>query len=293
LVGSVVAVSRLTVGPVGLAAHHTRWLFVLALWAHAALVATAVRWWLARDDRAVSVQPLQYAALAVAVVFSVANVPMYTQAHGSLADTQAMPALRRVFEQLDPLASSDPILYRTDNLRVYEPYSSAIMAQLQERGIEFRVDLDQMVRHLGPSRRADGTEKALVSQLQGWEAYSYSGPGCVLARVSDVGPAGQAELAARAASLEEPAAALDVSAVVGGAGMTESDEALAKAIMAGDPEAVQRAIVEEWYASWIEAGLVAGDETTVQALLAGRGEMLHWVNTTFVLTVSPASVCDE
>jgi hypothetical protein len=292
LSGSVVALGRLTIGPVGLAAHHTRWLFVLALWSHAALVATGLRWWLARDRRPELARGIQYAAVAVAVVLAVANVPKYTQAHGPLADTRTMPALRRVFEQLDPLDDVDPLLYRTDNLRVYEPYSSAIMAQLVDRGIEFRVDEEVMVRQLGPSRRADGSEHAVVSQYQGWEGYSYDGAGCVLAKVSDVAAEGEAALAATAAGLEDAAAELDVSAVPGGAEMTNRDAALAGAIMAGDRDAVHRAIVEGWYGWWIDHDLVRGDDETMRELLAVRPEMMRWVGTTFVLVVSPASVCD-
>lgn len=291
LAGSVVALGRLTIGPVGLAAHHTRWLFVLALWSHAALVATGLRWWSARADRPELVRRVAFAALALAVVFAVANVPKYTQEHGPLADTRTMPALRRVFEQLDPLERVDPFLYRTDNLRVYEPYSSAIMAQLVDRGIEFRVDQEVMVRQLGPARRADGSERAVVSQYQGWEGYSYDGPDCVLARVSQVGAAGEADLAARAKNLEDQAATLDVSAVPGGDAMTDRDATLANAIMAGDRDAVHRAIVEGWYGWWIDHGLVTGDQATMQELLAVRPEMMRWVGTTFVLTVSPASTC--
>lgn len=291
VVGSVVALGRLTIGPVGLAAHHTRWLFVLALWCHAALVATGLRWWLAREPRPDHVRAVQLAAVALAVAFAVANVPKYTQEHGPLADTRTMPALRRVFAELDPLAGVDPFLYRTDNLRVYEPYSSAIMAQLVDRGIEFRVDQEVMVRQLGPSRRADGDERAVVSQYQGWEAYSYEGPDCVLARVSDVGADGEAELGALAAELEDAAAQLDVTAVPGGEGMTARDAALAEAITAGDRDAVHRAIVEGWFGWWIDHDLVRGDAATMERLLAVRPEMMRMVGTTFVLTVRPARVC--
>lgn len=291
LVGSVVALGRLTIGPVGLAAHHTRWLFVLALWSHAALVATGLRWLLVRVPRPELTRGVQYAAVAAAVVLAVANVPKYTQEHGPLADTRTMPALRRVFRELHPLDDVDPVLYRTDNLRVYEPYSSAIMAQLVDRGVEFRVDQEVMVRQLGPSRRADGSERAVVSQRQGWEGYSYDGTDCVLARVSEVGAEGERELAAIAADLEVAAAELDVAAVPGAAEMTDRDTALAEAIMAGDRDAVHRAIVEGWYGWWIDHGLVRGDEATMQELLAVRPEMMRWVGTTFALTVSPASVC--
>ena len=290
LVGSVLALGRLTVGPVGLAAHHTRWLFVLALWSHAAVLATGLLALVAARGPDLG-RIVGRAAVAVAVVLAIANVPKYTQEHGPLADTRTMPALRRVFEQLDPLGTVDPVLYRTDNLRVYEPYSSAIMAQLVDRGIEFRVDQEVMVRQLGPSRRADGSERAVVSQYQGWEGYSYAGPDCVLARVSEVGPVAEVELAATAAALAERAASLDVSAVPGGAEMTDRDAALATAIGAGDRDAVHRAIVEGWYGWWIDHDLVRGDDATMQELLAVRPEMMRWVGTTFVLTVSPARVC--
>lgn len=291
-IGSVLALGRLTIGPVGLAAHHTRWLFVLALWAHATLAATGVRWVLARRSERPTTDEVMVGAVVVAAVIAIANVPAYTQAHGPLADTDTMPALRRVFEELDPLAAVDPFLYRTDNLRVYEPYSSAIMAQLVERGIEFRVDQEVMVRQLGPSRRADGAERAVVSQYQGWEGYSYAGSDCVLARVSEVGVDAEAELAATAAALEDRAAALDVSSVPGGPEMTDRDAALAQAIMDGDRDAVHRAIVEGWYGWWIDHDLVSGHDSTMQELLAVRPEMMRWVGSTFVLTVSPSSVCD-
>lgn len=290
LVGSVVALSRLTVGPVGLAAHHTRWLFVLALWAHAALAVTAVR--VVVRHRPATARRLVPGLVALTVLFGVANVPGYTQAHGPLADTATMPALRRVFETLDVLDAVDPVLYTTDQLRVYEPYSSAIMAQLVDRGIEFRVDQEVMVRQLGPSRRADGTEAAVVTQWQGWEAHSYAGDACVLADVSEVGEQRESELAELAERLEARATALDVSAVPGGDGMTERDAELAEAVMAGDPAAVHRAVVEGWYGWWIDHGLVEGDPVLIDDLLAVRPEMMRWVGTTFVLTVSPASVCD-
>lgn len=291
LVGSVIALGRLTIGPVGLAAHHTRWLFVLALWSHAALALAAARWWARRSRHREVTRQLQYAGVAAVVVLAIANVPQYTQEHGPLADTRTMPALRRVFEQLDPLAAVDPILYRTDNLRVYEPYSSAIMAQLVDRGIEFRVDQEVMVRQLGPSRRADGTERAVVTQYQGWEGHTYDGPDCELARVSEVGVVAERELAAIAVRLEPAAAELDVTAVSGDAEMTERDVALAASILAGDREAVHRAIVEGWYGAWIDHGLVTGDAATIKELLDVRPEMMRWVGTTFVLTASPASVC--
>ena len=69
------------------------------------------------------------------------------------------------------------MVYDVSNLRVFEPYSSTMMMRMQELGIEFRVTDEGLVRQLGPSRRADGTETTRVFQLQGVEALDYSGPG--------------------------------------------------------------------------------------------------------------------
>jgi hypothetical protein len=296
-IGSVVALSRLTVGSVGLAAHHTRWLFVLALWAHGAIVATAVRWWVARRaDRPTVATDRRRTFIAVVVVIAVlavANIPKYTQPHGPLADTRTMPALRRVFDQLAPLAADDPLLYRTDNLRVYEPYSSAIMAQLVERGIEFRVDDEVMVRQLGNGRRADGTERYTVTQLQGWDAYAFNGPACVLARASDVDRATEIDLAALADRLDDRARSLDVSAVATSTLMTQRDRELAARVAGGEPDAVHRATVEGWFAWWIDHDLVVGDPTLLGELVAARPPLMEWVGSTFVLTVSPADGCRD
>ncbi len=295
LLGSVVALGRLTVGSVGLAAHHTRWLFVLALWCHATIGLTVIRWWLARRSEAPSVAVFRRWApaggLAVVGVLAVANVPMYTQQHGPLADTEVMPALERIFDQLGPLGDIDPVRYRTDNLRVYEPYSSAIMAEMVERGIEFRVDDEVMVRQLGNRRRADGTEPYTVTQLQGWEAYSYDGADCVFARASDVGSAGEAELAGLTAGLEERVSELDVSAVLVAPEMTDRDRELAASVMVGDAAAIHRAIVEGWFGWWIDHELVIGDQEVLDDLLGARPALMNWVGTTFVLTISPPDGC--
>jgi hypothetical protein len=40
-----------------------------------------------------------------------------------------------------------------------EPYSTAIMAELQRRGIPFVVDVEGLVRQLGETRRSDGSEQ--------------------------------------------------------------------------------------------------------------------------------------
>ena len=299
LVGAVLALSRLTVGEVGLAAHHTRWMFVLALWCHAALGATALAALLASPRaRSAAFVPTwsRVGALgaAVAVALGVANLPAYTLRQGPLADTRVMPALRRVFDDLDRLDELDdvtPIRYETDNLVVYEPYSSAVMAQLVERGIEFRVRDEGMVRQLGPERRASGDERVTVTQYQGWEALRDDHPGCVLVRVSDVGAGEEERLAGVAADLERRAVALDVGRVPGADGTTEADADLARSVIDGDPVAIRRAVIEGWYASWAAAGLVDGDPALVADLVSERAALFTWAVSSYSLVLTPADAC--
>ena len=140
------------------------------LWAVGDLI--ALRW--RRAGTAVS----HRAGRARRSSLSVAAVPYFAQQQGPVADYASMPALRRVFRDLEPLRASAPVVYDISNVRVFEPYSSAMMMRLQELGIEFRVTDEGMVRQLGDARRADGTERTRVFQLEAAAALDYSGPAC-------------------------------------------------------------------------------------------------------------------
>ena len=202
VVGAPACLALVTVGSL-FAAHHVRWLWSLAvlvnvvvLWAVGDLI--TLRW--RRAGTAVSIVPV-----ALAVVLSVAAVPYSAQPQGPVADYAAMPVLRRVFRELEPLRAGEPVVYDVSNVRVFEPYSSAVMMRLQELGIEFRVTDEGMVRQLGESRRADGTEATRVFQLEHAAALDYSGPACRVAIASALDPAEEAEAAAH---LDALAAAL-------------------------------------------------------------------------------------
>lgn len=296
LVGSVVAVSRLTVGIVGFAPHHVRWMFVIALCCHLTVVATAVavaaeRWPARPVDRCASA----FTAAAV-VVLSAANVPFHAHAHGPTADIDAMPAMRRLFDDLDALDDVQPVLYRTDNLRIYEPYSSAIQLQLQARGIEFRVNHESLLRHLGTSRRADGTEPATVAQFEGWEALTYDGPGCVLSRASAVDAAHEAEIVTAADALAERAATLDVSMVAAAVGagspvFDELDAELATRFSQGDAAVIREVTYDGRLGWWIENGAVSGDPAVIAQVRSEGPEITEWLRTVVALVVTPADAC--
>lgn len=190
-IGAVVAISRLTVGPVGFAAHHVRWVWPLAIAVHTVVAAVAVE--AVRTRRTLRESTLRGLLGAFTVVLALATIPFQAHAEGPVADRHAMLALRRIFPELGSLRGVQPVWYDVANLRPFEPYSTAIMMDLQARGIEFRVTEEGMIRQLGEGRRADGSEPARLFQLQGEEAIRYDGPACRIAMASDLPPELEAE----------------------------------------------------------------------------------------------------
>jgi hypothetical protein len=284
----------LTVGTVGLSAHHVRWVWPAAVFVHLVIVVAAARLALHRFAN----RPLDRALSAIAVlgvgVLMALNIPYLAQQEGPVADEEATVALRQVFTQLEPLRSVAPVVYDTSNLRVFEPYSTAVMMELQELGIEFRVDDEVMVRQLGPSRRADGTEQATVFQLEGSEALLYRGEACLLARADGVD-----ELTRRRAD-----AVVDtlVSAVQSGrvtvdrTAIDPTTSALLDAA-ATDNSAALRLVYEGHLLKWLDTGAAELDASTADQVAGSDGTTTAFgaigatVISTYALFVEPATVC--
>ena len=136
-------------------------------------------WSLARDA-VHSVLPqrvVPVAWLAAVATVVVASLPVVAHPEGPTADRAVNPVLEEVFAALGALEDVGPVRYDTDTLRVFEPYSSAVMMELQARGIEFRVSNEGMVRQLGNRRRASGDERVTVFQLEGIDALPFSRSG--------------------------------------------------------------------------------------------------------------------
>ena len=214
LIGSVLALSRLTIGAVGISPHHVRWAWPMMAFVHFTLVLLAASAW----KRSVSTDRILTGTIgAVAVAASLWNVQFLAQPSGPTADIVTMPTMRRVEPQLEVLAAHQPVLYDVSTVRVFEPYSSTMMMWMQERDIEFRVDDEGMIRQLGEARRADGSEPTTIFQLQGSDARTYDGPACVVAESSSLTDADDAD----ALALVENAAA-DLAVAIG----TSQEEAL-------------------------------------------------------------------
>ena len=194
VVGAVAAFSRLTVTVLGFAPHHSRWIVVVALLVYVVLA------WAGLDavsqrlgQRATQLVPA--VAIAVLVLASIANLPGYAQPHGPTADAAARPALDAAFAQLDAAIDAgllvDPVFFDLTNERVYAPHTSALQLHLRQRGVEFRVDSEFLVRHLGERRRADGTEPTTLLQYHDVDAAAVAAAAppdeCVLVAVAPTG----------------------------------------------------------------------------------------------------------
>ena len=199
LVGMLISLSILTIGPVGLSPHHIRWVWPLIAVLHAVLIWMALS--IAQDRRPDSSWSwLTPVAVALIVVFTVANLPFRAQRSGPVAEYARMPVMREMRPGLDvfaeQMAGAGPVLFDVSNVVAFEPYSSTMMMWLQERGIEFHVADEGMVRQLGPRRQATGTESVRLFQLQGTPAITYDGPACPIAVVSALSVADEARAAA-------------------------------------------------------------------------------------------------
>jgi hypothetical protein len=192
-----ICLAGVTIGPVGFAPHHVRWLWPLGVLVWTVLLAGVVELLAARAATVV--------AAALTVAAAVAAVPFLAQPQGPVADSWAVPALARVRASLPAagLDEVDPVRYDTSNLRIYEPYSSAVMLRLQELGVEFRVSDPALVRQLGEERRSDGGEHVRLFQLEGIDALADDVDACLLVRASALDPSAER----RAAELVDAAAA--------------------------------------------------------------------------------------
>lgn len=270
VIGACLAVSELTVGTVGFSSHHVRFLWPTAVFVHVVLAWTTVEWLGDRWQTTTRVVP--WAVAVATAIFAVAATPYYAQPAGPVGFYYAMPTLRRVFPELEQLRQVQPVLFDVSNARIFEPYSAAVMMQLRELGIEFRVDGDAMVRQLGESRRADGSEHARIFQLQGSEAALYSSSACLVVIASDLSAADERrarQIADRlAADVADGNIAIDPAAPnVDG---IDTAPVLAGAI-AGDVSAARFVVYEGYLYRWFINGNVTADrDLTVDLDLINR-----------------------
>ena len=273
----VVSLSLLTIGPVGLSAHHVRWVWSLAVFITFVAVWLGAELW--SDNReAASTRWMTPAAIGVTIVLSLLNFAYIAHPEGPVTDYASMSAMRRAFPGIGVLADRGPVLYDTSNLRAFEPYSSTMMMRMQELGIEFRVSDEGFVRQLGNNRRADGTETTVVFQLEGVQALDYSGPACTVALTSALSEADEAVVRERADLLAQQL--MDGSLFVDEALFAPDDriDQLAAA-REGNFDAAWLLVIDGTLSRWIADGLATSREIS----LGEVDEIVYWMLTSYGL----------
>jgi hypothetical protein len=288
LPASAVCLAVLTVGPVGLAPHHLRWLWAASVFAHFAAWheltnRLAGRWSALRPA-------VSFAPLAAAVLLSAATLPFHAAPEGPVADRAVEANLQVVFRSLEPLRDHQPVRFRTDNLRVYEPYSSAVMMRLQEIGIEFRVQDPGMVRQLGDTRRSDGGETVEVFQLEAADALQYDGAACRLA-LSSLVTGDEARRAVSSAQWASNALRSGGISLLDDADLESADSALLANAAAGDNDAVADLVYRGHLSRLLSAGVLEVTGADPDQLLDDMRVVDQWVGTTYGLYANLPGSC--
>ena len=175
------ATVTLPIGLLGVSPHQVR-----HLWPVAALVTATVALVLVRRTAVLVV---------AAVALSLLSLPRYDAGAGPADDADVIPALRALTSQLGTLEDEGTLLYDTSRLRFAEPWTSSVMAALQERGIDFVVREEGWARQLGTRRRWDGRRLGRIYVLEG-DAAREVPPGSVrVAHVDGLTPEERDELA--------------------------------------------------------------------------------------------------
>jgi hypothetical protein len=297
LTGIAVAVAGLTiqtVGFTGLGNHQVRWIFAFAAFVHVVIAWGVVELVAARRVGAtrsggppaahVAVQAVP-AVLVVALV--VANLPFHAHDLGPTADRASRRTLEPIFDDLAGFDPAGAVRYDTTGIRVFEPYSWALLMRFRELGVEFRFVDEIDIRQYGESRRADGTEVGTVFQRERADALLYDGPGCTLSIRSalDAEPEQRIDalIADAAADLTEPR-------IIDTAGLPDDVALLLRAAQAGDSDSAFRFVAQGLVPVLVDEGRVV-PTVPLREAAAANAEIIERVNTTVRVIAEPAGLC--
>ena len=165
LVTAVVGLATSPVSLFGASLHQMRWLWPIAGLLTAAGVAVLLS---LLHGRPRVHRPLVIAAVGVAVLVAVANLPTHVSGStGPIDRIDELAAGRELVGQLGALEGRGPVLYDPSTLYFGEPYSGMTFAELEDRGISFVFADEVSVRQFGEGRRDDGTATLRLWQEQG------------------------------------------------------------------------------------------------------------------------------
>ena len=146
------AATTMPIGVMGVGPHHLRWLWPFAVFLTFAVVLALVTA-PGRDRLARAGLGL---AAAATLVLAVAALPAYNPQTGPSDDSDVMPAIRTILPQLSEFREEEAVLFDLRSLRFAEPFSVAVMSELQRLGVAWYVSDSVMARQLGDTRSWTG-----------------------------------------------------------------------------------------------------------------------------------------
>jgi hypothetical protein len=152
VVVGVAAATTIPIGYLGLAAHHLRWLWPVAVFVKFAIVYPLV----AAPGRP-RAQRLGLPVLTAAtVVFALLNFPTMSAGVGPTADAEAIPTIRELVPQLESLRGERGVLIDLRGQRFAEPFTAPVMVELQRLGVPWYADDAVLLRQVGSTRAYRG-----------------------------------------------------------------------------------------------------------------------------------------
>lgn len=185
------------VGAAGLSAHLQRYLWPIGTLATLLVLA--------------AVLPRRWALVVPAagtIALAVLTIPAHASRVGPAADAPIIPVVRDLASQLDDVELPEPLLVNTAT-RYAEPWTSSLMAVLQARGIDFRVDDEGWARQIGVGRRDEGESVARLFFAEGASAHEVPEGARRVAFHDDLSLAERRELGALQRSLRDLAVVLN------------------------------------------------------------------------------------
>ena len=268
---ALVVTVRLPVGGVGVPPHQVRYLWPLAAFATGvAVLALAPRRWGA-------------SLLAAGIVLLTAlNVPFHAVAAGPQDDADAIPIVRQLCAQLGDLRDEGTLVYDTSRLRFAEPWTSAVMACLQERHVDFTVDDAVWARQLGSARADDGEADARIFVREGDAAVAMPPDGVRrVAVVEGLDDDEQRELAALERSL------IDVPVELNRAGRAAVANGSLKELAGQDPPTAEDLLSYGGLAALLHDGLLVVPADRAHDLARYTDLRIRWDRHTVALFLDP------
>jgi hypothetical protein len=171
LVASVITANQTPTTGQGTVAYQLRWLWPVALCVWLAVASFGLR---RAAERGGAPRRLLVALAAVTIVAAILNVPWTNQ--GTTAPEATMGVARDVVHAIDRADLDGPVLVETDE-GVWDPYSEAVLFELQRQGVEFVIHDEIGYRMLGEERRWNGHNADALVRVSGsdWAMVPRSG----------------------------------------------------------------------------------------------------------------------